>query len=517
MLKLTINHTLKRIGGIVTTASLIVAAALPLISFGADRPSLTVALQRVPKNISPGRDTSDTAVPISYNVFDKLIEQDFHNGMEIIPGLAKSWEIVDYNEITFHLREGVKFHNGELMTAEDVAFSFSKERRESDGPRRLSQFFSNVEKTEIIDPLTVKISMKGVDPLIEQRFAMWSGEIVNKKAYLAAESYDDWALNPIGTGPFKVKSIKTNIISLDAFDDHYRGTPNIESLKFVEVPEVAARVAGLASGDFDVIASVPPDQISTLGRFDDMKVVGQPGAKVRILIFNQGKFAAPIMKNVHFRRALGYAIDREAIVQSLYSGRTSIPNGLQVPSFGETYAPNYPKPIFDLDLAREELKKSGYKGETIDYPLLANVLDSEVAIAEVLSAMWKRAGINVEIKIKENWKQITKGQHSIRNMSATMMWQDPATIIWRIFTPKVIKGRGWNWNNETFVANGAILANEPDKAKRKEAFIKMQHVWEHEDPIGTILFQELWMYGSKKDLKWKPYVLPYMDFGPSNL
>lgn len=496
------------------------ATAFPKIVFGASAPMLdaiTVALPRLPGNIAPGRDTSDTAVPITYNVFDKLIEQDFHNEMKLKAGLAKSWRIQDNKAITFTLRSGVTFHNGEPLTAEDVAFTFSEERRSAKGPRRLAQFFSNVAKTEVISPLVVRITMNDVDPLIEQRFAMWSSEIVNKKAYLAAETYEDWALKPIGTGPFKVVSINANDIKLEAFEDYYLGAPNVAGINFIEVPEVAARVAGIASGDFDIIASVPPDQISTLENFDGIEVLGEPAAKVRILIFNQGEHAAPMMKNVHFRRALGYAIDRELIVQALYNSRTNIPNGLQLPSFGETYAPDYPKPIFDLALAKQELEKSGYNGEIIDYPLLPNVIESEVSIAEVLREMWKEVGINVEIKIKENWKQITKGQHSIRNMSATMLWQDPATIIWRIFTPKVIDGRGWEWHNETFVKNGAVLANEPDKLKRRAAFIEMQKIWEKDDPIGTILFQELWMYASKKSLNWQPYKLPYMDFGPNNI
>ena len=513
MLKLTRRKLLQSMG---TAAAL---TAFPQIVFGAKEThaAITVALPRLPGNIAPGRDTSDTAVPITYNVFDKLIEQDFHDDMKLKAGLAQSWKVTDDKTITFSLRPNVKFHNGETLTAEDVAFTFSSQRRESEGPRRLAQFFSNVENSEVIDPLTVRITMQGVDPLIEQRFAMWSSEIVNKKAYLAATSYEDWALNPVGTGPFKVQAINANDIKLEAFANYYLGKPNITGINFVEVPEVAARVAGIAAGDFDVIASVPPDQISTLERFDDIEVLGEPAAKVRILIFNQGEHAAPIMKDVHFRRALGYAIDRELIVNALYNGKTKIPNGLQLPSFGEAYDPDYPKPVFDLALAKQELEKSGYKGEVIDYPLLPNVIDSEVAIAEVLREMWKMAGINVEIKIKENWKQITKGQHSIRNMSATMLWQDPATIIWRIFTPKVIKGRGWEWKNDTFNNNGLILENEPNKLKRREAFTQMQQIWEKDDPIGTILFQELWMYASKRKLSWQPYKLPYMDFGPNNI
>ncbi|WP_179141910.1 ABC transporter substrate-binding protein [Salibaculum halophilum] len=493
------------------------ASALPGASWAQGRPALTVGVQRLPENISPGRDTADYTVPTTYNVFDKLIELDFSNNMRPGPGLATSWQIEDHTTITFTLREGVKFHNGDTMTAEDVAFTFSTERREGDGPVRLSQFFSNIDRVEIVDDLTVRITMDGVDPLIEQRFAMWSGEIVNKRAYQEADSYLAWALNPVGTGPFRVTALNTDAFELEAFDDHWRGAPNLSSIRFVEVPEVAGRIAGLASGDFDVITVVPPDQIDTIARYDDIEVVGGPGAKMRILIFNQGEFAHPMMKNKHFRRALTFSIDRQLIADALFSGRASVPNGLQLPGFGPIYDADYPKPVFDLGRAQEELELSGYDGEVIDYPLLPNVIDSEVAVAEVLREMWKAAGINVDLQIRENWSQITKGEHSIRNMSATMVWQDPATILWRLFRPPVMEGRGWAWVNEDFNAAGRVLETDPDPAARKAAFRTMMDEWGTNDPMGAILFQEVWLYGKTKDLDWRPYELPYLDFGPNNV
>lgn len=493
------------------------AAAFSGPSWAQGRRAVTVGVQRLPENISPGRDTADYTVPITYNVFDKLIELDFSNNMRPGPGLATSWRIEDHKTITFTLREGVKFHNGDTMTADDVAFTFSAERRESDGPVRLSQFFSNIADIEILDDLTVRITMDGVDPLLEQRFAMWSGEIVNKRAYQAASSYLDWAMNPVGTGPFRVTAINTDAFELEAFDDHWRGVPNIASIRFVEVPEVAGRVAGLASGDFDVVTVVPPDQIDTINRYEEIEVVGGPGAKMRIIIFNQGDFAHPMMKNRHFRRALTFSIDRQLIVDALFGGRGAVPNGLQMPSFGEIYDANYPQPVFDLDRAREELELSGYAGETIDYPLLPNVIDTEVAVAEVLREMWKAVGINVELQIRENWSQITKAQHSIRNMSATMVWQDPATVLWRLFRPQVMERRGWAWVNEDFNAAGEVLQSDPDPLARQAAFRTMMDEWGTNDPMGAILFQEVWLYGKKKDLDWQPYALPYLDFGPTNV
>ncbi len=493
------------------------AAMMPGLASAQGRRDVVVGVQRLPENISPGRDTSDFTVPISYNVFDKLIELDFHNQMKPGPGLATSWDIRDHREVTFHLREGVKFHNGDTMTAEDVAFTFSKERRESDGPVRLSQFFSNIAEVHVVDDLTVRIVMDGVDPLMEQRFAMWSGEIVNKRAYQAAASYTDWALAPVGTGPFRVSNLNTDSFELLAFDDHWRGAPNVASLRFVEVPEVAGRIAGLASGDFDLITVLPADQVLTVESYDDIEVVGGAGAKMRILIFNQGEFAHPMMKNVHFRRALSLSVDRQLIVDALFGGRAAVPNGLQLPSFGNIYAPDYPKPVFDIERAKAELAESGYDGEAIDYPLLPNVIDTEVAVAEVLREMWRGVGINVELQIRENWKQITKGHHSIRNMSATMVWQDPATVLWRLFRPSVMKSRGWGWVNDTFNAGGAVLEADPDPSARQAAFRAMMTEWETNDPLGIILFQEAWLYGKKKDLAWQPYSLPYLDFGPANV
>ena len=511
MLTIARRGFLKGAGGIAG------ASLLPHSSWAQDRRNIVVGVQRLPENISPGRDTADYTVPISYNVFDKLIEPDFHNQMQLGPGLATSWEINGYREIVFTLRQGVRFHNGDEMTAEDVAFTFSKERRDGDGPVRLAQFFANVAEVNAVDDHTVQVVMDGVDPIIEQRFAMWSSEIVNKRAYLDATSYGEWALMPVGTGPYRVASLNTDRFILEAFDDYWGGRPGAQSLTFVEVPEVAGRIAGLASGDFDVITVVPVDQISTIDGYDDIEVVGGPGAKLRILIFNQGEFAHPMMKNVHLRRALSYAIDRQLLVDALFAGRARVPNGLQLPSFGEVFDADYPVPTYSPDLAMEELAQSGYDGESIDYPLLPNVIDTEVAVAEVLREMWRAVGIDVELQIRENWRQITRGHHSIRNMSATMVWQDPATILWRLFKPSVMEGRGWGWVNDTFNANGLVLENEPDKAARRSAFRAMMTEWETADPMGAVLFQEVWMYGKKVDLGWQPYVLPYMDFGPNNL
>jgi peptide/nickel transport system substrate-binding protein len=131
--------------------------------------------------------------------------------------------------------------------------------------------------------------------------------------------------------------------------------------------------------------------------------------------------------------------------------------------------------------------------------------------------MWRAIGINVELSIQENWGQITRGRHSIRNLSATMLWQDPSAALWRLFKPSVIEGRGWAWNNDEFVQHGQVMEVDPNPEARRQAFARMADIWEIEDPMGAVLYEEVQLYGMRESLDWTPYALPYMDFGPRNI
>lgn len=499
-------------------AALAAAAALgPRFAHAAEGGALAVAVSSLPSTLEPGRETGNNAVRIIYNIFDKLLDYDFDDNMKVIPRLAESYTVADSREITFKLRDGVKFHNGDTMTAEDVAFTFSEERRENSGSTRLKDYFSGIEAVEIVDPLTVRIRMKEVDPLIVERFAIWTSDIISKRAYEEAADWESWARNPIGTGPFRLAgSIQTDRIVIEAFPEHFDGAPSVERVTYFEVPELAARVAGLAAGDYDIAVEVPPDQLGMIERNDKLQITGGPIAEIRCLVFNQGEQAQPIMKDVHLRRALSLAIDRQLIVEALWDGRTIVPHGLQLTSFGDKYAER-PAPRYDVEEAKAELAQSAYKGEKLYFPLLPDYYTNEVATCEILREMWLAVGIDVELAILENFDQITRGKHDIRNFATTLVYQDPSAAIWRLFNPKVVAGRGWGFANEKFDTLGKILDTDPDPAARRDAFAQMADIWEYEDPMGAILFQGAMYYGQRKDLKWHPYPLQFMDFSRRNL
>ena len=190
-----------------------------------DRPDLVVTMQKNPPTLELMRESSNVAYRIAFNIDETLIDSDFLDRMKLIPGLATEWTRIDDKTIEFKLRQGVKFHNGKEMTAEDVAFSFGPERlsgEDAPGWAVAQQFVGNILPPEVIDRYTVRISTKTSDSLLEQRLSNYMGQIISKKAYLEASDWDTWSRNIVATGPYKIEEVKTDeYIKLVAFDDYW--------------------------------------------------------------------------------------------------------------------------------------------------------------------------------------------------------------------------------------------------------------------------------------------------------
>ena len=152
-------------------------------------------MQAAPQTLDPVRDNSNTLWRIAYSMFEPLLFVDYKDQLAIKPGLASAWRRLSPTVLEFTLREDVVFHNGERMTAEDVAFSMGPERSLSEGAPGNAMariYIGTVERVEAVDGRTVRIATRGPDPIIEQRIAGWTAQIISKKAYLAAPSPEAW-------------------------------------------------------------------------------------------------------------------------------------------------------------------------------------------------------------------------------------------------------------------------------------------------------------------------------------
>jgi peptide/nickel transport system substrate-binding protein len=199
---------------------------------------------------------------------------------------------------------------------------------------------------------------------------MRAGSIFNARDYRAASTYFDWARKPVGTGPYRIAEyVAETRLVLEAFDDYWGGRPPIRSIRFVEVPELAARIAGLLSGDFDFACDITPDQIDTIQASPRAEVLGGVITNQRVLMMDTNH---PQLRDVRIRQALSHSIDRQAIIDTIWGGRTQPSHGLQFAFYGPMFLQDWTVPAYDPALARDLLKQAGYKGERIPYKLVNN-------------------------------------------------------------------------------------------------------------------------------------------------
>ena len=507
-------------GAAAAVLALTFAAGLAVAAEDDSRPALVVAVQGNPPSFEPLTTESLVAYRVIYNIFDTLIDVDYTNNYKLQPGLATEWKRIDGKTLELKLRPGVKFHDGGDFTADDVVFSFGPERLLGDkapGWPAARSFWVNLDRVEKDDDLTVRFVMKQDDVLLEQRIAGWTGQIVSEKAFRAAGSWEEWSKKPIGTGPFKaVENKPGEYMLVEAFDGYWGGKPTARSVKFAIVPEMAARMAGLSTGEYQMITDLGPDQLDQVTQDPNLDVVGEPVNNHRILSYDQDH---AVLKNPLIRRALNLSIDRQAIVDSLWKGRTKVPLSLQWESFGDMYLADFPKYEYNPDEAMRLIKEAGYNGEPIAYRVLNNYYANELATAQVLVEMWKAVGLNVVLEVKENWQQVLDDDagRAIRNWSNSAIYPDPASSLPRQHGLGGVQAAYHEWKNDEFEKLAVTLNTSTDMAERKKAFHRMLEIWEIDDPNGTVLHQNAMFYAKRKDVNWHAYPHPYMDFRPRNL
>lgn len=479
---------------------------------------LVIAVQSLPMvGFDAMTENSNVALRINYSVEETLLKTDYYDGYKIKAGLAESWTVSDSSKLVLKLRKGIKFHNGEELTADDVAFTFGPERflsEKAPGRAVAGSFLSNLKSVTAIDRYTVKIQMKDKDALLVTRFANFPSQIISKKAYLAAKSFEDFGRMPVGTGPYKVVEYTDGTrVVLERFDGYWGAEKAaVKTLVFQLVPELSTRIAGLRTGEFDIITEVPPDQATAVGKMPNAKVVGGPIANIYGMFFDEVNDSP--MKDPRIRKALSLAIDRQKLVKTLFGGLTTVPANWQMEQFGEIYLKDYPGVPFDQNAAKALLKEAGYNGKPIVYRILPGYYTLEQTVAEAVVQMWRDVGINVDLRVMENWTQINEdnAERHIINASFSAYYPDPVGQFWRRFGANSGKDGGVFWNNSAeFNRLGKVLETNSDLKVRRDTFKAMLDIFTN-DPKGLYLYSLPMIYGTSKTLTWSPLPVEGMDF-----
>jgi peptide/nickel transport system substrate-binding protein len=323
-------------------------------------------------------------------------------------------------------------------------------------------------------------------------------------------------MNPIGSGPFRFVSMRANDhVTFDAYDGYWMGRPTARRVIFREIPELSARIAGLVSGEFDIITNVPPDQVSVIGGYRDVEPRSVVLANSHVLTFDA---RGPQTSDKRIRQALALSLDRQKLVDALWLGKAVVPKSHNYPEFGDMHLADWKMP-FDKDRARALLKEAGYKGEPITYRTMPNYYTAALDAAQIMVEMWKEVGINAQLQVVENFNQMRAAGQQIGNNSNSTRLPDPLGALWVSWGPnsafqtsKAYKAE----DAEPFNVAGRALERETDPAKRKELFRQMLAAWEDACP-GTVLYQPFETYGAKKKVLWRPYSFYFMDLRHDNL
>jgi peptide/nickel transport system substrate-binding protein len=363
--------------GLSTTAML--AAAEIIVGIGAEPSTLD------PQALDDGAERA-----VNDNIYETLYARDVAG--ELSPGLAAELP-VQIDELTWEikLREGISFHNGEPLDAAAVAYSL---KRIVDPDLKSNQFSyaSTIVDAVAVDPLTVRVTTEAPDPALTARL-YWI-KIV-PPIYGEDPGFAD---APVGTGPFKFSRWdRGQEVVLEANAEYWGGAPQADGLTFRFIPEASTRLAGLLSGELDLITNVAPEYVPQLP-----KVATVQGLELPFITLNAKEGST--IADVRVRQALLYAIDREALADGLFEGNAVISTGaLGVPSafgFDETLQ-GY---SFDPEQARQLIEEAGAAGTAIELVGPSGRWLNDRETVESIAAFWTDIGLDVTVTIPE-WSE----------------------------------------------------------------------------------------------------------------
>jgi len=308
-----------------------------------ERKALRIGVNGLPATLEPVNAISNVGPRIVNQIFDTLLVRDFFgngapgNGIDLVPALAESWERIDEKSVRFKLRQKVMFHNGVEMTADDVAYTFSSERLW--GPEAIkaiplgNAYSLDFDEPQVEDSYTVVLRTKTPTHLTESYVASWMGRIVPKDYYksLGPVAFGN---KPIGTGPYKfVEMIAGDRAVVEANDAYWGAKPTASKITYQLVAEPATRVAGLISGEYDIVTTLTPDDMDLINGYSDLETRGNVVENFHMFTFNMNQ---PVFKSKELRRALALAVNRPIMVESLWENKASIPHGFNFPNYGKT-------------------------------------------------------------------------------------------------------------------------------------------------------------------------------------
>ncbi len=355
----------------------------------ADGGTLIAAQGAEPDRLDPHLTSAYASFQILENVYDTLVQPGDDLSME--PALAESWDISDDQLTwTFHLREGVTFHNGRELVADDVVYSYERIMDPETGAANAFRFES-IESVTAVDENTVEIELTRPTPNLLVNLGGFKGMAIGPQEIVEDGSIDT---HPVGTGPFRfVSSSPDEGILLERNPDYWQeGLPRLDQIRFVQIPDPTVKLTNLRTGEVHWVDSVPPQELESLEADDSIVLERVPGGDYHYFAFNH---AREPFDNPDVRRAIAMAIDREVIAEAAQFGAAT-PNQTAIPEGNFWYHEYAPFTPGDVEGAQALLEEAGVTDLSFAF-MVSSEFPETVTQAQVIASQLEPLGITVEI------------------------------------------------------------------------------------------------------------------------
>ncbi len=469
------------------------------------RDTLIFAAPADATTLDPHNTTDTESDQVIGMVFEGLLA--FDEKMKIVGRLAEKWEVAqDGVTWTFHLRRGITFHDGTPFNAEAVRKNFARVLDPAQKHKRLPLFVM-LDRVEVADDHTVRIITKYPFGAFEPTMAHISSTIVNPAvADTFGTEFGKSAPAASGTGAYRVTSWKKDQeIVLERVDTHWRGQPPTRRLVYRPIPEGAARVLALETGDVDVISRVPPPELKRLEASGKVAVLRTVSIGAQQFRFNLTKKP---LNDRRVRQAISYAIDRRAIVDRLLTGFAT-PSTSALTPIMRGYARLGEIP-YDPEKARALLREAGYPNgfktkiaTTPRYPM-------GVELAEVVAAQLKKVNIDATIQVHDwgTMVQFWQGLPPEKNPQEIFIMGAGASTAdadWGL--RPIFQTAPTNENNYGYYSNAEFdrviqeAMRETDEGKRLALYKRAQEIVYLDDPGAVWLFDNFYIVAVRKGVE----------------
>ena len=493
------------------SSGLLAAALIAGSVAGVDAQELRVGFTLDALTLDPANHRKRETQTIIRNMHDGVLTRDAE--MQVVPELAENFEQID--DVTWEatLRDGVTFHDGSPMTAEDVVFTFRRliDENAMDGqtsPRK--SLLGPLTSVEAVDDRTVRFTLSEAWPILP---AMLPFQEVVSKSFTEAAGAGGLAEQVNGTGPFKLTEWrKGEAVIMERFDGYYGGAAAIEPVGpacverviFQIIPESASRVAALLAGDVHIVNELPPSDMATVEASGTAKVMTTNGTRSFYIALNQER---PPFDNPLVRQAASHAIDRDLIIDKILNGLATPINGILSPAaFGfDDSVEGYP---YDLERAKALLAEAGF-ADGIDVTM--DVEGAFKDIAEAVASLLTKAGIRTTVQVGEGSQLVekwrTKGEKPREGDMWFTSWGNGSLDPFGIFHPVLMTDARGNSSGYANAELDEILTKagtESDRAAREDLYKQAQQLVQADAPM-VFLWVPQDVYGVSTQVSgWQP-------------